>query len=89
MQSFGVVLVLAAVSLSAAIDVRPAAAEVYRPWCAQYYGRLSGTNCGFISFEQCMLTAQGAGAYCVQNPWYLAYGDGQKADVRAPRQRKR
>jgi hypothetical protein len=54
-------------------------AEIYRPWCAQYYGANSGgTNCGFISYQQCMMTAQGAGAWCVQNPWYLAYGDGSQ-----------
>jgi hypothetical protein len=54
-------------------------AEIYRPWCAQYYGANSGgTNCGFTSYQQCMMTAQGAGAWCVQNPWYLAYGDGSQ-----------
>ena len=89
MQPFRVVLVLAVASLSAVIDARPAAAEVYRPWCAQYYGRDGGTNCGFISYEQCMMTAQGAGAFCVQNPWYLQYGDGRKTDAPAPRQRPR
>ena len=39
-----------------------AKAEIYRPWCAQYYGfGGGGTNCGFISYEQCMMTARGAG----------------------------
>jgi hypothetical protein len=37
-----------------------------------------------------MMTAQGAGAWCVQNPWYLAYGDGsQKAAATARRTRNR
>ena len=32
------------------------------PWCAYYSGRGGGgTNCGFISFEQCMETARGLG----------------------------
>ena len=68
-----------------------AEAEIYRPWCAQYYGfGGGGTNCGFISYEQCMMTAFGAGAWCVQNPWYLAYGDGsQKAAATARRARSR
>jgi hypothetical protein len=68
-----------------------AEAEIYRPWCAQYYGfGGGGTNCGFISYEQCMMTAFGAGAWCVQNPWYLAYGDGsQKAAATARRARIR
>jgi len=54
----------------------PSRAEVYRPWCAQYFGNSgdSGTTCAFNSYEQCMATARGAGAYCVQNPWYLQYG---------------
>lgn len=63
-----------------ALDVRPAASEIYRPWCAQYYGRGGdgARNCGFVSYEQCMMTATpGSGAFCVQNPWYLAYGSGQ------------
>jgi Protein of unknown function (DUF3551) len=65
----------------AAIVPRPTVAETYRPWCAQYFDSNSGTtNCGFTSYEQCMATARGAGAWCVQNPWYLAYGEGgQKA----------
>ena len=52
-----------------------AEAEIYRPWCAQYYGfGGGGTNCG----------------WCVQNPWYLAYGDGsQKTAATARRARSR
>ena len=58
------------------IDLRPAPAETYRPWCAQYSGRGGARNCGFVSYEQCRMTATpGSGAYCVQNPWYLWYGE--------------
>jgi hypothetical protein len=73
------VLLLVLCSL-AGFDVRPAASEIYRPWCAQYYSSSGNgaTNCGFTSYEQCMMTATpGSGAFCVQNPWYLAYGPGQ------------
>ena len=82
---------LLALATLAPLDCRPAVAEIYRPWCAQYYGfGGGGTNCGFISYEQCMMTARGAGAWCVQNPWYLAYGDGsQKAAATAWRARIR
>jgi len=74
--------VLAFCSLSL-FDARPSAAEIYRPWCVQYIGSRSGsTNCGFVSYQQCMATARGAGAYCVQNPWYLAYGPGRGNDRR-------
>jgi hypothetical protein len=70
---------LLAFTTAAALDVRPASAEVYRPWCAQYMSSTGdgATNCSFSSYEQCMMTARGAGAYCVQNPWYLQYGGSQ------------
>ena len=72
---FAVVIVPAALAV---IDVRPGAAEVYRPWCVQYMGGYSSAiSCTFYSFEQCMETARGNGAFCVQNPWYLKYGSGQ------------
>jgi hypothetical protein len=69
-----VLLVLTSASLIA-IDARPTVGETYRPWCAQYQ-KDSATNCGFTSYEQCMETARGNGAYCIQNPWYLQYGPG-------------
>ena len=74
-----------------AFDVRPAASEIYRPWCAQYYSSSGSgaTNCGFVSYEQCMMTATpGAGAWCVRNPWYQAYGSGQN-DGTSPRRPRR
>jgi hypothetical protein len=41
------------------------------PWCAQYSGNMGGSmNCGFKSFDQCMGTARGMGAFCVQNTLY-------------------
>jgi hypothetical protein len=75
---------LLALSTLAAVDIcaaRQAAAEIYRPWCAQYTGRGAARNCGFTSYEQCMATARGAGAYCVQNPWYLEYGQGGRGSA--------
>ena len=39
----------------------------------------NGSTCAVTSFEQCMMTARGGGGFCVQNPWYLAYGSGQKS----------
>jgi Protein of unknown function (DUF3551) len=77
---------LAAAAL-AALHVHPAAAEIYRPWCVHYLPD-NGTNCGFTSYEQCMATARGAGAKCVQNPWYLWYGS-QKASDQDERPRRR
>ena len=77
MKAIHPALVLLTLCSLAVIDARPAASEIYRPWCAQYYGvGSSGTrNCGFVSYEQCMMTAgPGTGGSCVQNPWYLWYG---------------
>ena len=70
---------LFAIAACAAIDARPAAAEIYRPWCVLYNGRDGAYTCIFTSFEQCMMTATpGSGGSCVQNPWYVWYGaDGQ------------
>jgi len=42
------------------------------PWCAYYSGRGGGgTNCGFITFEQCMETARGLGSNCQRNTQYV------------------
>jgi Protein of unknown function (DUF3551) len=67
------VTIAAALVALANVGAPPASAEVYRPWCVHYFGR-GGTNCGFNSYDQCMETARGAGAYCNPNPWYLQYG---------------
>jgi hypothetical protein len=42
------------------------------PWCAIYSGGGAGggTNCGFITFEQCMATASGLGRFCYRNTQY-------------------
>ena len=41
------------------------------PWCA-IYGDIDGggTNCGFTTFEQCMVTARGLGSNCQPNTQY-------------------
>jgi Protein of unknown function (DUF3551) len=54
-----------------ALGSGPASAAVY-PWCAYYGGRLSGTNCGFVTFEQCMAAISGNGGFCNNNPLYAA-----------------
>ena len=64
--------VLLAFAALAALDARPAAAEIYRPWCIQGF-----VTCTFTSFEQRMMTVRATGDSCVQNPWYLWYGRGQ------------
>jgi hypothetical protein len=78
MKPMRTAMILLAVCPLTAIDARPSGAETYRPWCVQYSGRSGARSCAFTSFEQCMMTARGGGGSCVQNPWYLAYGSGQK-----------
>jgi hypothetical protein len=60
--------VIAAAMLGAA---PPARAQNY-PWCAYYAmgDDGGGTNCGFVSYEQCMATLSGMGGFCVQNNQY-------------------
>ena len=61
----------AAVAVTAAFaSTKPAAAIEY-PWCAQYGGAGDGgRNCGFVSFDQCMLTISGMGGFCERNLFY-------------------
>src|SRR5579863_6079790 len=62
--------VLFGVLIAAAAIGTPARAQNY-PWCAQYAGAGGGaTNCGFVSYAQCMQTLQGMGGFCVQNTQY-------------------
>jgi len=51
---------------------KPAAAAIEYPWCVQYGGghQGGGRNCGFVSYDQCMMTARGAGGMCMQNLFY-------------------
>jgi hypothetical protein len=41
------------------------------PWCAYYSGKAGGTNCGFISFDQCMATVSGIGGICMRNTQFV------------------
>lgn len=65
---------------------QPAAAAIEYPWCAQYSGEESGgRNCSFVSYQQCMETARGAGAACEVN---LFYQDSQDKPKPQPRKRQ-
>jgi hypothetical protein len=56
-----------------ALTGTPAAAQNY-PWCAYYSDDFGGTNCGFVSYEQCMATVTGIGGFCDQNTQYVPPG---------------
>jgi hypothetical protein len=61
----------------------PASAGEY-PWCAVYgFWGESGTNCGFVSFAQCLDTIRGAGGSCRQNPLY------EEPRAEAPRKKRK
>src|SRR5882724_3803401 len=75
MTTIRAAVAIAVLCVVAALDIGPSVAEIYRPWCVEYSGR-GGRSCAFTSFEQCMMTATpGTGGHCVQNPWYLWYGE--------------
>jgi hypothetical protein len=40
------------------------------PWCVYWNGTGGARNCGFVSYQQCMQTAMGAGADCRANTQY-------------------
>ena len=63
-------LLLGAYVAAVAVGTR-AEAQNY-PWCAIYNGGAvsGGTNCGFITFQQCMETARGLGSLCQPNTQY-------------------
>jgi hypothetical protein len=47
-------------------------ADPYK-WCAEYSGGRDGmgaTNCGFVTYQQCLATISGIGGFCTPNPRY-------------------
>ncbi len=59
-------------------------ADPYR-WCAVYGGDGGGTNCGFITLEQCRATISGMGGFCEPNQFY----DGKPYDQVEPIRRRK
>ena len=71
------------VALGAAVIPTTAQAAIEYPWCAQYSGdETGGRNCSFVSYEQCMETARGAGANCEVNLFYQGPQARQKQQPR-------
>jgi hypothetical protein len=48
----------------------PATAQANYRWCSNFADGFGGTNCGFVSYEQCMATVRGSGGYCDKNDTY-------------------
>ena len=49
--------------------VSPATADPYK-WCAVYGNGFGGSNCGFVTLEQCRETISGMGGFCEPNQFY-------------------
>jgi hypothetical protein len=64
-----ILLFVSAVLCAAVVNPSAGMAEDY-PWCANYGYDMGGTNCGFVSREQCMAALSGNGGYCAQNAQY-------------------
>ncbi len=68
MRKFGLSLGIVAASLT----IGSAAQAQNYPWCANYGSGFGGaSNCGFVSFNQCMQTLNGMGGYCARNTQYV------------------
>jgi hypothetical protein len=61
--------VLLLLAIASIVPSAAARAQDY-PWCAYWNGTGGARDCGFVSFEQCMATARGAGADCRPNAAY-------------------
>jgi hypothetical protein len=49
--------------------VGAATADPYK-WCAVYGNGFGGSNCGFVTIEQCRATVSGIGGFCEPNQFY-------------------
>lgn len=83
-------LLAATLMAAAAVVLMPAAgsADPYK-WCAVYGGDESGggTNCGFVTIEQCRATISGIGGFCEPNQFYT--GPAERPAKRARKKRLR
>ena len=55
------------------------------PWCAQYGWGHGGTNCGFVSYGQCLAAVSGVGGY--SRPNGFSRGPGYAAPRKAQKRR--
>ena len=77
-------LVAPSIILLAVAFSHAASADPYK-WCAVYGGSESGgTNCYFMTLDQCRATVSGAGGFCTPNGFY----DGRPVGT-APSPRRR
>jgi hypothetical protein len=64
-------LIISALGVFLAVAAFGGRAEAQNyPWCVYWHGTGGARNCGFVTYDQCMATARGAGADCRANTWY-------------------
>lgn len=68
--------------------IETAKADPYR-WCAEYSGGFGGggTNCYFLTLEQCRAAVSGVGGFCRPNNFYDGRPVGTPEDI-PPRKRR-
>jgi len=76
------VVALAVCAGLAAFACDSAVADPYK-WCAEYTGGMGGSNCGFVTLEQCRANITGTGGFCRPNAFYSG-----EAERRGKRERK-
>jgi hypothetical protein len=64
-------IIVALAALGASIAFQPAHADPYG-WCAEYgtRGGGGGTNCYFVTWQQCQAAISGNGGFCRRNLFY-------------------
>jgi len=81
-------LILMSGGLFATVIIGPAAAQNY-PWCYVEYGRdAPGPSCGYVSREQCELTARGTTGHCERNYRYQPTGSDPEPQPHRKRRHK-
>jgi hypothetical protein len=80
-------IAIAMLGILAAIAVTGTRAEAQNyPWCADYGGSMGGaSNCGFVSFAQCMQTLAGNGGFCNVNTQYVPPAGASRSSHRVPK----
>ena len=70
-RSYFGIAVATGIAMACSFAIGEARADPYK-WCAEYGGRDDGggTNCGFVTLEQCRATVHGMGGFCTPNPFY-------------------
>jgi len=71
------------------VGSQPAQADPYR-WCAEYgsfRGDGGGTNCYFVTWQQCQAAISGVGGFCRRNLFYTGPNGDERRAYRSQRRR--